>query len=816
MLAGTSAVVRRGAAEGETLAVDADVRPRTESGAEIATHGPAERRYVPVRELGRGGMGLVAEAFDVALGRCVAQKTLLPESDEQHAAMLIGEAQTCAQLEHPSIVPIYDIDASEDGTPFYTMRVVPGRTLRDVLDESRDGKGHSLAQLLGILRQVCLAVDFAHSRGVVHRDLKPDNVIVGEFGEVYVLDWGVAHVTAASKIVRSTPQPAIAGSPGYMAPEQALGEAIDARTDVFALGVILYEMLAGERPFDDVDFRSVRDRIARSAFEPPSHRPSSRSPAAFDALALACLQRDPAARPSSARAFVDAIDAYLDGERAREERAREASEHAAEGEAAREEYETLAAEATRLRAEADAALATIAPWAPAQQKEDAWRLAAHGERLAADAARTLARASAAFTRALGRVANHGPARRGLAALHFRQFEDAEARGDAQQSAQYLELARAYDDGDLALELANRGEIVVESDVAATASVARFLADGLVLRLGPERPLGPTPTVPVLLEAGSYRVRVAREGGAIDYPLLVRRARVQRVEARVRPPIDGMIVIPGGPFLALDDARPPKLGERTIGDFAIAKFPVTFREYARFLDALDDEERARRVPQSPHEGPYLLCADGGWRVSPAVIEGEGRARVPAERELDLPVFAVSWYDALAYVTWLARASGAPYRLPTSLEWEKATRGADGRALPMGHHPDPSFAKLRESRSEASQPEPVGAFPLDESPYGVRDLAGGVGDWTETMGDGDAAPALGDEGTDADTRQAVWRGGAWSTTAIVTPMRYTQMIRARAAWVGFRVAMTLDGPSSALVVEPMTRVDSKRSPGSPGSK
>ena len=124
--------------------------------------------------------------------------------------------------------------------------------------------------------------------------------------------------------------------------------------------------------------------------------------------------------------------------------------------------------------------------------------------------------------------------------------------------------------------------------------------------------------------------------------------------------------------------------------------------------------------------------------------------------------------------------------------------------MGNSIDPAFAKLRESRPEASQPEPIGAFPLDESPYGVRDLAGGVGDWTSTMVDGGAPPSLADEGTAADGREAVWRGGAWSTTASQhAPMRYTQMLRHRVGWVGFRVALTLDGPSSDLIVEPMRR-------------
>ncbi len=769
-----------------------------------------EPRYHLIRELGRGGMGRVDEVFDRALGRPVAQKAVLPGHGALHATLLVAEAQTCAQLEHPSILPVYEIGADAEGNPHYTMRVVRGRTLREVLADTQDtGKAHkSLAELLGILRQVCMAVDFAHSRGVIHCDLKPENVIVGEFGEVYVLDWGVAHLIAGSDVRRASHESFTAGSPGYMAPEQALGGEMTPRTDVFALGVLLYEVLAGARPFDDADVWSVRIRAARSIDVPPSRRdPARKTPRGFDSLVVACLAPDASARPSSARFVADAIDRFLDGARARAEREKEADSHAAEGTAAREKFESLDAEAQAARAAGDVVLARMARWESAERKDAGWSLLAKSRKLAADAARELAHAETAFTRALGRVVDHAPARSGLAALYYREFESAEARADSETMARYLDLAREYDDGALALELAGRGELSVAlispSATPVELSLARYESNGLLLSAGEKRMLGPAPVNTCLVTSGSYVVTARTGLEECRFPILIERARTHHVRLRAPKPgeiPEGMVLIPGGPAL-LGHGRG---ASRVLLDFALARFPVTFRDYARFLTALSPEARRMRTPRAA-EDFLRQHDDGSWRLHPDFIEGDARARVPAERELDLPVNYVSWYDAAAYASWLAETRGVPFRLPTDVEWEKAMRGADGRIYPMGDRIDPSFAKLRESRAEASQPEPIGAFPLDESPYGVRDLAGGVGDWTSTMEDGGSPPDLAEEGNAGpEARAALWRGGAWSITAMAPTMRFTQLLHHRVGWVGFRLALSLDAPeSSSVSIESMRR-------------
>ncbi len=765
---------------------------------------PALPRFTLVREIGRGGMGRVDEVFDSVLGRAVAQKSVLPGATLLQTTLLVSEAQTCAQLEHPSIVPVYDFGPSAAGHPQYTMRLVRGRTFRQVLEQ-----GSPLSQRLGVLRQVCLAVAYAHTRGVVHRDLKPDNVICGEFGEVYVLDWGIAHLVEGSDVRRAKHEEVQAGSPGYMAPEQVLAAAkkITPATDVFALGAMLYEIVTGKRAFGDEDVPSILRRCQTGLDAPPSRR-DPRAPQAFDGLVVRCLANDPDERPTS-RDVANAIDAFLDGERARAEREREADAFAAEGDEARAAFARRREDVRRLRDESEELLEAIPLWEGVEKKEPAWRLSAEADATAKDAARDLARAQVAFARALGRVPGHARARRGLASLHYELFESAESDGDADAMAQHLDLARTYDDGELALELANEGVLVVEPSAAAALSIARYERSGLRLVLGAESPL--RAGARALLEAGSYVVFARPEGrtDAIRYPLLVRRARVHRLKLRIPERVevpDGMVLVPGGPFLAAANAKAMRMTERSVPDFAIGTFPVTWREYASFLDALPADERAKRHACGDKGFIARDERDGTWSLTAYAVEGPARARIPKGRELDVPAADVSAYDALAYIGWLSASRDRRLRLPTEREWEKALRGADGRRFSMGQHIDPGFAKLRESRAEHAQLEIIGAFPTDESPYGVRDLTGGVGDWTATMADGGPPLTLEDEGNpEMDSRQVVYRGGCYGTTALFAhAMRYTTRAFERLGWVGFRVALSLDSHgSSSLEVEPMRR-------------
>jgi serine/threonine protein kinase len=218
-------------------------------------------KYEVIDRIGQGGMGTVYRARDRELGREVALKVIrLPEGSPDVAARMLREARTLARLEHPGIVPVHDVGTSPDGRTFYAMKLVRGAPL-DALPPS------SLAERLRIVERICEAVAFAHAHGVIHRDLKPQNVMVGPFGEVLVMDWGVAKVTGEALASLGTPAPAgdagrppspvtghgvVLGTPGYMAPEQAAGDPalVDARADVYAIGAILRDLCAPGRASD--------------------------------------------------------------------------------------------------------------------------------------------------------------------------------------------------------------------------------------------------------------------------------------------------------------------------------------------------------------------------------------------------------------------------------------------------------------------------------------------------------------------------------------------------------------------------------------
>ncbi len=334
-------------------------------------------RYVTQAVLGRGGMGEVQLTRDARIGRDVALKSVRVEINEDASLRerFLREARVQGQLEHPAIVPVYDVGTAPDGSLFFTMKRVRGETLEEIVAALVAGdpdatRRHTRRRLLTAYAQVCLAVHFAHTRGVVHRDLKPSNVMLGDFGEVYVLDWGIARVLADADVraadagtavttgsgASGTVAGSMMGTPGYMAPEQARdATSATARSDVYSLGAILFELLALE-PVHAGD--TAADKIASTIvgvdIRARLDRVTDLPPEIVESCARA-LTLDPRDRYGSALALHDDVERYLDGDRDLARRRDLAATHTDAAQRALDAAPTdVAEEDRRTRAMADA------------------------------------------------------------------------------------------------------------------------------------------------------------------------------------------------------------------------------------------------------------------------------------------------------------------------------------------------------------------------------------------------------------------------------------------------------------------------------
>ena len=273
-------------------------------------------RYEVGELLGRGGMAEVRKGTDVRLGRTVAIKRLRTDlaSDATFQARFRREAQSAASLNHPSIVSVYDTgeematDGSNVAQPYIVMEYVAGRTLRDII---REGRKILPERALEITSGVLAALDYSHRAGIIHRDIKPGNVMLTPSGDVKVMDFGIARaVSDASSTMTQTA--AVVGTAQYLSPEQARGETVDSRSDVYSTGCLLYELLTGRPPFVGDSPVSVAYQHVREQAPPPSSLDEDLTPE-IDAIVMKSLAKNLGDRYASAAAMKDDIDRYLAG-----------------------------------------------------------------------------------------------------------------------------------------------------------------------------------------------------------------------------------------------------------------------------------------------------------------------------------------------------------------------------------------------------------------------------------------------------------------------------------------------------------------------
>ncbi|HEY8376968.1 MAG TPA: serine/threonine-protein kinase [Nannocystis sp.] len=302
----------------------------TGEGGEVRlVHDPRER-YRSLGVLGEGGMGIVERAEDVDIGRPVAIKRLLPEASHPlGVARFVGEVRIVGSLEHPNVVPIHDVGLDPDGRYFFVMKYVEGDTLGQVIERLRAGdpKTHAewpFERRVEVILAVLRALEYAHARGIIHRDIKPDNIMIGRFGEVWLMDWGIAKKIGEPDPgvpeTRERPTDGLIGTPAYMSPEQARCAPLDARSDLYAVAVTLHEFLGLKHYLSHRadNLAVLLDAVER---EPPrvvgfANYDSPHQPPPPVELQFVCargLAKDPAARYQSAGEMIDALRAYFEG-----------------------------------------------------------------------------------------------------------------------------------------------------------------------------------------------------------------------------------------------------------------------------------------------------------------------------------------------------------------------------------------------------------------------------------------------------------------------------------------------------------------------
>ncbi|NMA43237.1 MAG: SUMF1/EgtB/PvdO family nonheme iron enzyme [Oligosphaeraceae bacterium] len=799
-------------------------RTLEELGIDLGSNAPD---FSSMGEIGRGGTALVMGATDAALGRLVAVKLLRPEYrfSRAHIERIVREARATAQLEHPNIVPIHSLGVDKKYGVYFTMKQQQGDTLRNVIRQLRDGNPEYVLEypwtkMLAIYLKTCQGVSYAHSKGVIHRDLKPENILVGRYGEVTVIDWGlvrkmkpvktsvdVSHegmftiensdvnngIEFAAKGLQSnlTPDAFINGTPRYMAPEQAVGwtAKLDHRCDVYAMGVILYEILTFQNPFDHYKVESeVLNAVTAGRYPNPRQTKPNGKNISVELEAI-CLKAMALNLEDRYQTITDLIHDIYNYQSEREVTAYKAPWHANLRKWARRNqikttfmlstgiavlaslflilaldrlnYSKNIRKVQSLREEGQLCLQELGTMLDEQAEPP--QIAAntsieYRSVTNADIEAKEAELVSIYDQAyllLNRISSISHKKSGIMAIKQQiireRLQFARKYSRISEISRWMLVAKHEFGSKFELSSPEMQNFLKDMEVhrcdncrlhiasqpfGAKIQFFRILRDPLNNCLKPENrplkmPMASCRASSYPLPRGNYLLTFfLPDRPPVLYPLFLQRG--ENLELIVpmpkNIPLEGMVFVPGGKSrLGKHSPQGTQYRDITLPGFFILDREVTFAEYLEFWNSLKGEtEKAR------HRSMISLSNDNA-AFTPAWSDD---GKLIAGIDPNSPVVGISAKSAMAYCSWLSAKNNGEFRLPNSDEWEKAARGVDGRLYPWGDHFDPSLAFTKENLSAVqSYPRfaPAKQFPQDQSIYGVYDMAGNVREWTASPSD-----------------------------------------------------------------------------------
>ncbi len=913
---------------------------------EKSTPKKLSERYEDLGPLGRGGMGEVRRVFDQLLGRTVAMKLIhVDRINDDLLGRFIEEAQVSARLQHPNLLPIHDLGKLPNGRFYFTMKIAEGESLHHRIKAlhknsighnwAPEGQPYSLRRLLTAFKSVCDAVAYAHSRSVLHRDIKPQNIIIGHHGAVQLIDWGIAQrlenyykewatevvdhyqvtLTPVEKLLDSskpssptdellisdqvssnqnlsetididqelletlvsletyeklnsleiadtisplphriperdeltkfsvssgelismsvlhhsqrTSHDTIAGTLDYMAPEQLMGDIqqISYQTDVYGLGVVLYEILTGSVPFKlDASFKTkpLMEKMNAALLQRkkrvqwPINGPTI--PQELKDIVECSLQEESAKRYKSSGFFAIDLVKYLDGVGRREKGLEKVDEALVYLDQARD----LNKKSVREKSEGEKLLKTLKAEDPEAVKVPVWQHLDQVQALEAEVQQLQYLAQRTLHDALLFDASLGEAHTELAMIAREAHHQAELKSKSFEAKKqesiikdHLPFVKVEKANQLKRYLAPQAPLslkfAVPKDTPIEVSAQPYQVHNRRLILGERTVWSNTYELHQEVSLGTYLLTIKAEGyDELKYPIVIERERgwssTPPGQSLVKPiPLipegktptafhyvpEGWFYTGGDPLVSNNVEHKRRLW---LDGFLMAEKHVTHREYLLFIQDLY---------RSGHK-------ETAYRLRPRLRdeEGEGIYRFEAgfvrcmENDfvnLDWPANYTDYESALSYSQWYAEKQKRPYRMPADMEWEKVARNVDGRSFPWGEHFDPSFAHMRLSQATPSPSTPY-KWTADLSSWGQYALSGSMRDWTCTVFkspfpyQADTRVVLPSKAEQQDLEQdRVVRGGSWKTQEgnCRVAFRFVATPKYRDDDGSFRLALSLDG-------------------------